>query len=314
MPCTIIQNFLKTILLESFLFFLLPLTAQTTKTQTDSFINFEFSPSIGVLTGTVSEYVFYDTGDTMSHLDWQQYAVPYIQAKETIRAYNAFLNVSLLSAIPFECGIIEDYDWLNDDTSILSEYSCHDLYLDKRFDITANAGYTFNCSKFFIAPGLGITYRSQKWSGYDGYGQYSDDDVWSEDTEKTEYSGNVISYEQNMLLPFISVQSAYTINKDWNAKLDLFIYPYLYINDIDNHYTKDIEYIDEMRGGGGISVSGTIAYKKIALQISYEYLYVDDGTIYYTSIGSSDTSYYEYTDSTAGTSSSIFSLSVLYIF
>jgi outer membrane protease len=291
-----------------------PSVADTVKTQTDSPFSFEFTPSIGVLTGTVSEYVFYDTGDTESQLDWQQYAVPYIQAKETIRAYNAFLNVSLLSAIPFECGIIEDYDWLNDDTSILSDYSCHDLYLDKRFDITANAGYTFNYNKFFIAPGLGVTYRSQKWSGYDGYGQDGDDDVWTEDTDKTEYSGNVISYEQSIVMPFISLQSGYAINQKMNISLDLLVYPYLYINDIDNHYTKDKEYLDEMRGGGGISIGSTITYKKIALQISYEYLYVDDGTIYYTTIGSSDTTIYESADATAGTSSSLFSISVLYLF
>ncbi|OJF75859.1 MAG: hypothetical protein BKP49_10395 [Treponema sp. CETP13] len=298
-----------------------PLIADTT-TESASPFTFEFSPSFGVLTGTVSEYLYEEDETLQSQLDWQQYAVPYIKAEETISAYNAFLSVSVLSAIPFYCGIMEDYDWLADDyvdgsSNTLSCYSCHDLYLDKRFDLSANAGYTFNFNKFSIAPGFGITYRSQKWTGSDGYKQYDEEDyTWDEDIEKIYLTGTVITYEQNELLPSIFVQAVYKINNKVTTSLKSTLYPYLYVYDVDNHLLTSTQYIDIMSGGIGASLEATISYNKIALNINYEYLSVTDGSVYSTSTGTSDESdatYYTST-STAGTSSSLLSISISYKF
>lgn len=297
-----------------------PLFAETTS-QTTSPFTFKFSPSLGVLTGTVSEYVYEEDGTLQSQLDWQQYAVPYIKAEETINGYNAFLSVSLLSAIPFYCGIMEDYDWVADDyvggsSDTLSYYSCHDLYLDKRFDFSATAGYTFNYNKFSIAPGLGIIYRVQKWTGSDGYGQYDEDYIWDEDSDKTYFTGTVITYEQNILSPVVFVQSSYKIDNKISTSLKGTIYPYIYVYDIDSHLNTDTQYIDIMNGGIGASLEATISYNKFAFKINYEYLSVTDGNIYSTAIGQTneeEVTYYTYS-STAGTTSNLLSISLKYIF
>lgn len=284
-------------------------------------LSFTFTPSTGVISGTVSEYLYEEDKTLQSQLDWQQYAVPFIKMEGQFELSNVFLNLSALSAIPFKCGIMEDYDWIADDdgrdgsSDTLSYYSKHDLYLDKRFDLSARGGYTFYFNRFYIAPGLGLTYRSQKWSGVDGYAQHATDYVWTENTTKVDYSGTVISYEQSLFLPYISVNKGFFISPKVKLTTQGLFYPYMFITAYDNHYTGSDQYVDVMYGGNGINVACSLAYKKIAFTISYEWLAMFYGETYTGgTIGSTDRDFVQNTDFSSGTSSSLLTISVEYTF
>jgi hypothetical protein len=279
----------------------------------DGNIRFTFSPASGVCTGKVEEYVF--EGDkTISRLDWQQYAVPMIAASGSLSIYNAFFKATVLSALPIQCGIMEDYDFLNSDPAVISQYSHHDVYLDKRFDLSAETGYQFSISKFSITPGTGITYRNHKWSARDGYLQYPVGGAWTGNEEKEQVSGNSISYEQADILPFISLKAGYEITPVWEIMLTGSVYPYMIIYTLDSHYLRNKQFYDSMKGGFGFTAGGSIRYKSISLNITYEYLSAMNGTTASGIIGITDSGLTVDSRYGAGTDSSLWTVWAAYTF
>ncbi|HZK19164.1 MAG TPA: omptin family outer membrane protease [Treponemataceae bacterium] len=262
---------------------------------------FTFTPTTGIISGKVREYVFSEYINSeermLSRLDWQQYIVPFIGATETIKYHDSFFRLSIVSAIPIRCGRLKDFDFLNETPTVLTHYSQHDLYLDKCFIFSANVGYTFYARTFILAPSLGIKTKSQKWSAYNGYIQYAAEkepiegnptihEAWTEDVEKFEISGNGISYEQQCLLPFVSLMGGYEISSDWSVFVDLKLFPYLIIDTLDSHYlTPSRQFFDSMKGGSGFEINAKALYNKSAIVIGYEYLSVFNGTSYVGSIG-----------------------------
>ena len=161
---------------------------------------FELSVSGGIQSGKVSEFV-YKNDYVLSRLDWNENIAPFISLSGRVDVFHSILDFSIFSAIPVKSGTIEDFDWLGEDKSRYTQYSRHDLYLTKHFNLEAKAGYEFSFYNFTVLPQIGIHYRNQKFEGVDGYLQYSFGNYFSESFTKTQIKGNCISYEQGILFP-----------------------------------------------------------------------------------------------------------------
>lgn len=232
--------------------------------------------SFGAYGGTVSEYVWQGNG-VVSRLDWQQYAVPQATVSGRLGWHNAYAGASLATAIPFACGIMEDFDFLLEDSSAASQYSRHDVYLDKRYDVAVFAGYEFSFLQGTVFPALTCSYRNQKWSARDGYLQYPASGAWTGDEAKTTVQGNIISYEQSLLIPAVALHISWHITDAWTLRLQGSFSPYLVAETLDSHFLRNKQFYDTMSGGYGFSIGAGAQYKRCAVFAAYEYMRVMHG-------------------------------------
>lgn len=270
---------------------------------------FELSVSGGIQSGKVSEFV-YKNDYVLSRLDWNENIAPFISLSGRVDVFHSILDFSIFSAIPVKSGTIEDFDWLGEDKSRYTQYSSHDLYLTKHFNLEAKAGYEFSFYNFTVLPQIGIHYRNQKFEGVDGYLQYSFGNYFTESLSKTQIKGNCISYEQGILFPFISLEASYSFCKNWKAKLFGKFYPYVKIDAIDNHFIKLVQYNDFMTNGLGFSVGTEIQFKQFALFFEYEFLKCSTGKTTSRNIGVNSS--LSSSQTVPGAESSVFTFSLIY--
>jgi outer membrane protease len=170
---------------------------------------------MGYITGTTNEYVYKD-GKTISHLEWKENLIPAFQFHSRFDIIGIFLSLDMLSVLPLaiKSGVISDYDYLLDNSDMLSNYSEHDLYTDKHFNLSFRIGYTFVFWRFTMSPTVGFSYYTRKWSAVNGYLQYptNDDEPLSEETPKNNVLGTGINYEQLLKFFSIGVESGYTMD------------------------------------------------------------------------------------------------------
>ncbi|MBQ9239391.1 MAG: omptin family outer membrane protease [Treponema sp.] len=231
-----------------------------------------------------SEYVF-ENGKMISRLDWKQYASPVMNASATLSFFGAFVRCSVLSALPMKCGSLDDFDFLLAGSSLASQYSHHSVYLDKRFDFCAETGYAFTVGRYTLSPYAGVLYRMQKWAAYDGYLQYPTSGAWTGAELKQQMSGNIISYEQSLLLPQLSFRAACAVSETWHITAWFSAVPYAVVNTLDSHFLRSKQFFDSLRGGFGFSAGAAVSYKKFSASVLYEWLSIKDGTTHSSAIG-----------------------------
>ncbi|GMO33870.1 MAG: hypothetical protein Ta2F_09840 [Termitinemataceae bacterium] len=262
----------------------------------DSFFgNIEFST--GIICGTSNEYVM-QHDKTISRLDWEENWIPVISVGGQINVFNFFAGGSLNYGIPRKSGILEDYDFLLEDSNAISHYSRHDAYLDKDFAVSIKTGYTVKVRKWQFAPAIGFLYRTRKWTGTDGYTQYpSDGGAWVGNESKQQVIGTVICYEQSIKHVFASIKIAYTINSNFEVNLDGNFYPYIWAQSLDSHFLGAKQFYDNgMNGGigGTIGISGLYYVNTtknrfaVKLNVAYETIGKLKGDTASSSIGATD--------------------------
>jgi plasminogen activator len=276
---------------------------------------FTLDASAGIKTGRVKEFVISDLG-TISELDWNTNVVPFMQAAGRINVFNAVLDLSVSSAIPVRAGSAEDYDWVMSGIGGIFgypvQYSTHDCYLDKMFTLEAKTGYDFHIFSLSLLPEAGIAYRNQKFSARNGWGQYSTDgSPITGSTEKKYFSGTILSYEQQLVLPFVSLEAEYTFLGVLSASLYGRVYPYLAADSIDSHYTTKTQYFDSMRGGFGFSVGTSVQYRRFGLSVEYEYMKCVSGSSRSANLGEG-TPVYASLATTPGTDLSVWTFTFIY--
>lgn len=153
----------------------------------------------GCTLGTTNEYVYKD-GKTISRLEWKEDIFPSFHFSSRFAIIGIFLSVDMFSVFPLstKSGVMSDYDYLLDNPDALSNYSEHDLYTDKHFNLSFRIGYTFVLGQFTLSPTAGFSYYTRKWSAVNGYLQYptNDDEPVSEETPKNNLLGTGVNYEQ----------------------------------------------------------------------------------------------------------------------
>ncbi|MDR2519363.1 MAG: omptin family outer membrane protease [Spirochaetaceae bacterium] len=218
----------------------------------------------GVLFGGMTEYV-YERGreQDLSRLEWEENFVPFLDLIGEFTIWNIFLRVSVLTAIPIQSGRMRDYDYMLPDSGARSHYSEHNAMFDKHLEIEPEIGCFFSAGRFSFAPGIGVLFRSRKWTAADGFVQYPVSGAWSEDTPKQGMAGAIISYEESTWFPTINLDTSFWINDRFTLGLTTVWYPYLEVKTIDSHYLRATRFHDEMRGGTGCLAEVFLVYSPV---------------------------------------------------
>jgi outer membrane protease len=223
-------------------------------------IYFDFETASGALFSTAREFVLKSNNDVISRLDWPIIA-PYISVMPKLSIYKFVVQTSVTSAIPplSACGKMEDFDFILPDSNSVSHYSIHDIYLDKYYTVSVQAGRQIAIKRinFDITPMAGFLFSSRKWSAMNGYVQYPpNNQAWTGGEEKRTVTGTVISYEQAVYAPFIAVEARLALSNFLFA-LSAHFSPYMWAYSLDTHFVTSVQYYDTMNGGlaGGVSLS-----------------------------------------------------------
>ncbi|MDR2521631.1 MAG: omptin family outer membrane protease [Spirochaetaceae bacterium] len=272
----------------------------------------------GLLGGTTNEYVFMG-GKTVSTLAWHEQALPAISVSGRLRVWHFFAGLALFSALPLAArsGVMEDFDYLLDDSDAVSHYSRHDLYTDRHGSMAFTLGYTFAFRNFQLEPSAGLAYFARKWSAQDGYLQYppnGSSEPWDADWPKTSVSGTLISYEQVLYTVFAGVRGAYTIKNRVTLSVSARLYPYIWAEALDSHFIRGAQFLDTMQGGIGTEVEVSAVYYPGAAKsmgfvagLRYEGIYRLKGTTLVNSIGEGGGAFTPISGSQSGTDSTLFS-------
>jgi outer membrane protease len=236
---------------------------------------FAFATESGVLTGTTNEYV-YEGDKCISRLDWKDSAIPALSFSGQAALFGAFLRLEMTSAVPAQNGTMEDYDFLVAGSDEPSLYSQHDAYLDKYFDGSVMLGYDLRLSNWRIMPSAGFAYRNRKWTAADGFLQYPVSGLWTGDEPKQDLYGPVISYEQALWFPVITLKAGYTLGKRFLFSASGSLYPVMWGDTIDNHLLRSEQFYDTMREGFGGNINAGFQYnfggkERIVLEVSAGY-------------------------------------------
>jgi outer membrane protease len=211
--------------------------------------------------GTAYEYVFHDNLK-LSELDWP--LMPAFQATCDVEArWNGGLRVNLdLSAgLPVYTGLLTDRDFLNvpinGDTG-LTKLSVHEAYLDYLFRAGLSASWASRREnrQAFVGT-VGVRYLTWQWAGWNGYRQYATfntaEGVWNDWTEDIAklyaYSGKVITYRQQFLIPYLSYALELGADDGFRLIPSITVSPYLWGVGADNHITSNVTYYDIVSGG-----------------------------------------------------------------
>lgn len=259
-------------------------TKQSTKK-----IHFEFTTGLGISSSINNEYVF-ENSKMISKLEWLQYASPILNADAKLSFFNTFVQVEMIFAIPMKCGVLNDYDFLLTNSDAISKYSHHAIYLDKHFDLSFKTGYEFSFGNkdkvhFKLIPYTILLYRMQKWAAHNGYFQYPSSGKWTGNEEKQQVSGNIVTYEQSIFLPQLSLRFDVLLQKKWAFSVWFAACPYIISDTLDSHFLRNQQFFDTLRGGFDFTIGTQILYKKFLFSFTYEYLSVKNGTTHSGTIG-----------------------------
>jgi len=243
------EAYMKTILSILFFFFMLcviPLRSVC--------LEVDFIFDTGFRAGTTKEFV-YEGEKRISRLDWSDRIVPVVGFTGQIEAYNFILSLGITSAVPVLSGEMEDYDYLIPNSAEPSLYSWHDLYLDKDFSCRIEGGYKFQLKDWRLTPSAGFKYINRKWTASDGFLQYPITGTWTGNEPKKNLNGQVISYEQAVWFPYLTLELGYnhTFNNESKIQIAVHgaIYPYICAETNDIHFLRDKQFYDSLRGGLG---------------------------------------------------------------
>jgi len=242
-------------------------------------IKLDFESSIGCKSCKVNEIV-YEENQIVSDLVWQQIFTPYVSMNVFCSAYKFHFDTLFETSVPVQTGFLEDYDYLNS-ANIVSNYSRHDLYVDKDFSIQFQLSYDLIDikNKYIFSPQTGVVYQNRKFCAQNGFLQYPEDSSknWTGNEEKTELSGIVISYEQSFWHLYLGFENTF-IFKNTILKVSGSYYPYISVDSIDSHYLRSVQFFDSMQSMQGFDAKVSFSKlvnddKKIWLTIRSEYDY-----------------------------------------
>lgn len=217
--------------------------------------------SAGVISGNAKEFV-YANGDTLSELVWPLDPV-YALALDTRLVWGKKLGiaVNVTTGLPRDAGTMTDTDFMNvtvNGSDAKTDYSEHDARLNLLVMVNLAASWTYRlpvrglASKTSITftPSIGLRYFSLKWTGTDGYGQYTYGLTdWSESLPKTRFSGRVIEYRQRYIAPLAGIAVNVPVGSRLAVEAAVTGSPAVRCDGLDNHALKKMDYRDYLSGG-----------------------------------------------------------------
>lgn len=246
----------------------------------ESSAKLSIAPEFGFVNGKIVEDVWnikastsgntitYTPTTKMSRLDWQMENSFYFGFNSDL-VINDKLNfwLSFKNAISRDCGVMEDYDWLNPVTSAwkddpadeLTNYSIHINHLENMIQTTLCAGWTFylNQSKSIsLTPRFGFEFEDISFCGNDGWGTYK-----SNNWQKTSFEDKVISYSQWFIAPVLALNADFNIGRYFETTLDLSVIWIKNLDCIDRHYIRSLLFNDRIEDVWKLGAELNLFYK-----------------------------------------------------
>jgi len=269
---------------------------------------FSITPSIGMLYGQAKEIVYKSSRSDMleSELQWNIKPLLYAGLAADFGPVNNFAkhgfvgNLSFKMGIPQRTGIMEDRDWLYENSSALTNYSRHNNFSERAITADLSLGYSFPLFNLIaLGMNLDFSYMNFYWIAKDGYYQYLEDDgfgnilpgqTWTDEIPKIPSPGKVIEYTQNWFIfsPGVFIKfrlgSYFSLNGNFNYS------PLIYCTDRDDHlvggkrtFIDYFYYGHYLKGSGGITFS-PLDYLDLTLFLSYSSITDSRGDTYIYSI------------------------------
>jgi len=262
-------------------------------------------PVYSLQKGTLYEYVIaYDNATKqnvkMSELDWSLSYISYLGGRIKTGWNFISLTADFSKGFSKESGTMEDYDWLDYDTSFAPYYYNNpDICTTKSIsENTLNDAYTINLTlsidtnPFFdlhVSPSIGFTYESYDFSGKNGYGwygqnPYSSDGITHSYTDpEARYFESLygIDYARQTSDISIGTTIGYILFDRVSLGGSIAVSPYVYTNSVDFHHsnadgTAGNYYLDIMTGYFNKFRFGAYAecyiIKGLSADISFDYI------------------------------------------
>lgn len=215
----------------------------------------ETSTSTGMLFGTSRELVL-SGAYVVSQLDWAIRPLVIAGSELRVSTPSGFhASIQVCSGIPGNTGRITDKDFLNYDGEV-THYSEHDCFTEGALLLDARIGHEFALEeKFAIEPFAGVSVMRFKWTARDGYLQYPPHSSYPytpwdpQTTPKVPVYGTGIVYQQTWYIPMAGVRAGIGFGERFVAAVELGFSPYLWMNDLDNHELRLVDFQGTLYGG-----------------------------------------------------------------
>ena len=239
-------------------------------------ISFTISPQIGLLNGKIVENVWNvktsTTEDTityypttrMSRLDWEIKNACLFGADTDFHFNDKYsFLISFKNGFPKDCGIMEDYDWLNpfttewenDPADELTNYSKHTNYMNGF--CFGRIFYLDKNNNISLTPRFGFEIEDISFSGIGGWRTYK-----SENWEKKQFADKkVISYSQSFIAPVLSLNCDFNFLSYFEATLDLSVLWIKLMNCYDMHHERNALFNDRIEKTWKFGTQGSVFYK-----------------------------------------------------
>jgi len=218
-------------------------------------VSLETTTSAGVLLGTSRELVL-SGSYIVSQLDWAMRPLVFTgsglraSTPEGLRA-----SLEVLAGVPGKTGRITDKDFLNGDGEV-THFSEHDSFTEGALLLDARIGRQFALGeRFTIEPFAGFSLMRFKWTARDGYLQYPPEGSapftpWDpQATPMVFVFGTGIVYQQTWYIPAVGARATLRFGDNMEAALALGFSPYLWMNDLDNHEMRSLDFAGTLSGG-----------------------------------------------------------------
>jgi len=225
---------------------------------------FEYSLSMGQLSGGAHELVYYSGDTILSELYWPlDGAIVFSASARAVFPGGFALSLGIDSALSGDTGAMTDRDYLNLPTDgSLTHFSSHETNLDRLL------GFSLCLSRRFSSPlhglaspqrivfegALGIRITSTHWTASDGYTQYGpwtgeDWTPWRDNLPREDLSGEVITWEQELVSLFAMITVEVPLGRLFLLRGSILASPLNISHAKDHHLLTRMYFIDRMSGG-----------------------------------------------------------------
>ncbi|WP_333804846.1 omptin family outer membrane protease [Sulfurospirillum sp.] len=194
--------------------------------------------SLSMFNSTTNEYLYdMDVNRKVSELVWKAKNVKLLGVETRYKINNTLETyIEYKKNISNNNSLMDDYDWLEDDPTILSMWSHHEETKNTNVSLL-DIGLKYSLNLFEDLPlwvSLGYKDEKAKFQSYNGFGIY---DGYYFEFDKIGYGGLLITFEQEYKGPYIGMGTSYQYD-DFIFDSSLQYSPFMNVSYTDIHHKR----------------------------------------------------------------------------